>query len=134
MIGAVLIPWLGPKREWDQSHAELTLLGIQYLGGLGLYVGLHLALLRSLRRAKRFTEARCWRIRFAGFYLSVLGICALGALLGAVVFPIAGGLGASAKTRDELVVAGAKLGGFFFLVWAPGVALVREFVRAGKKR
>lgn len=75
-----------------------------------------------------------WARRVGGFFITVLGICALGALLGSVVFPIAGGLGGSAKTRDELIVAGAKLGGFFFMVWAPGVALVREFVRAGKKR
>jgi hypothetical protein len=64
----------------------------------------------------------------------VLGVCALGALLGAITFPIAGGLGGSMKSRDELIVFGAKTGGFFFMVWAPGVALVREFVRAGKKR
>lgn len=75
-----------------------------------------------------------WACRAGGFSLTVLGVCALGALLGAVVFPIAGGLGGSMKTRDELILVGARTGGFFFMVWAPGVALVREFVRAGKKR
>lgn len=75
-----------------------------------------------------------WARRTGGFFLTVLGLCALGALLGALVFPIAGGLGGSMKTRDELIVVGARTGGFFFMVWAPGVALVREFVRAGKKR
>jgi hypothetical protein len=31
----------------------------------------------------------------------------------------------------ELVTLGIKSGGFYFLVWAPGAALVREFWRAG---
>jgi hypothetical protein len=80
------------------------------------------------------TTLQLWARRVGGFFISVLGICALGALLGAVAFPVVGGLGGSMKTHDELIVAGAKTGGFFFMVWAPGVALVREFVRAGKKR
>ncbi len=74
-----------------------------------------------------------WARRVGGFFLTVLGLCALGSLLGAVAFPLVGGLGGSTKTREELIVAGARTGGFFFMVWAPGVALVREFVRAGKK-
>lgn len=77
---------------------------------------------------------RLWSRRAGGFFLTILGVCALGALLGAIAFPIAGGLGGSMKTRDELIVIGAKTGGFFFMVWAPGIALVREFVRAGRKR
>jgi len=74
-----------------------------------------------------------WARRLGGFLLTILGLCALGALLGAIAFPLAGGLGGSEKTRDELLVVGARTGGFYFMVWAPGVALVREFVRAGKK-
>jgi hypothetical protein len=74
-----------------------------------------------------------WSRRVAGFFLTVLGFCALGALLGAIAFPLAGSLGGSMKSRDELVVIGVKTGGFFFMVWAPGVALVREFFRAGRK-
>lgn len=75
-----------------------------------------------------------WARRTGGFFITALGICALGALLGAVAFQLVGGLGGAMKTRDELIVAGAKTGGFFFMVWAPGIALVREFFRAGKKR
>jgi len=69
-----------------------------------------------------------------GFLFTVLEMCALGALLGAVLFPLFGGLGGAHKTTAELIVFGAKTGGFYFMVWAPGVALVREFIRGAKLR
>ncbi len=45
-----------------------------------------------------------------------------------------GRLGGAHKTTAELIVFGAKTGGFYFMVWAPGAALVREFWRAGRAR
>lgn len=91
-------------------------------------MSLHLDLATAAGLAKR------WGLRLAGFFLTVIGLCALGALLGAWVFPLVGPWGGAYKTREELVVLGAKTGGFFFMVWAPGVALVREFMRAAKNR
>ena len=78
--------------------------------------------------------ARRWAALAGGFLFTVLGLCALGALLGAIVFPVVGTLGGAHKTRDELIVLGARTGGFFFLVWAPGAALVRMFMRAASAR
>lgn len=75
-----------------------------------------------------------WVRRVAGFFFTVLGLCALGGLLGAFVFPLAGRLGGSTKTPAELVLVGAKSGAFIFMVWAPGAALVREFMRGAKER
>jgi hypothetical protein len=77
---------------------------------------------------------RFWGARLAGFALTVLGLCALGALLGALIFPLAGRLGGSHLSRDEMVVAGVKSGAFIFMVWAPGAALVREFIRGSRSR
>ena len=77
-------------------------------------------------------RVKFWLLRTAGFLLTVLGLCALGGLLGALVFPIAGRFGGSRKTYEELVVIGAKSGAFIFMVWAPGAALVREFMRGAK--
>ena len=79
-------------------------------------------------------RAKFWLHRVAGFFLTVLGLCALGGLLGALVFPLAGRFGGSLKTNEELVVIGAKSGSFIFMVWAPGAALVREFIRGAKAR
>ncbi len=78
--------------------------------------------------------ARRWAALVGGFFFTVLGLCALGALFGAIVFPIAGALAGAHKTRDELIVLGARTGGFFFLVWAPGLALVRMFMRTAAAR
>jgi hypothetical protein len=75
-----------------------------------------------------------WAARVGGFFLTVLELCALGALLGAIVFPIVGRLGGSHKTHAELLVVGVKSGAFIFMVWAPGAALVREFIRGAKAR
>ena len=79
-------------------------------------------------------RARFWLQRTAGFFLTILGLCALGGLLGALLFPLAGHLGGSRTTHAELVVAGVKSGAFIFMVWAPGAALVREFMRGAKAR
>jgi hypothetical protein len=80
------------------------------------------------------TRAKLWAGRVGGFFFTVLEIVALGALLGAIVFPIVGKLSGAHKTTAELVIFGARTLGFYFFVWAPGIALVREFMRAAKAR
>lgn len=80
------------------------------------------------------SAAEVWARRAGRFLLTVLALCALGAALGAGVFPVVGKLAGTHKTLLELVVLGARTGGFFFLVWAPGVALVREFMRAAREK
>ncbi len=79
-------------------------------------------------------RAKFWSRRTGGFLLTILGFCALGGLLGALLFPLAGHWGGSEKTYSELVVAGVKSGAFICMVWAPGVALVREFMRGSQER
>lgn len=79
-------------------------------------------------------RAKFWSRRAGGFFLTILSLCALGGLLGALIFPVAGRWGGSEKTYAELVVAGVKSGAFICMVWAPGVALVREFMRGAKER
>ena len=80
------------------------------------------------------TNLRFWAARVAGFFLTVLGLCALGGLLGGIVFPLAGRLAGAHSSHESMVVAGVKSGAFIFMVWAPGVALVREFIRGAKAR
>lgn len=79
-------------------------------------------------------RTKFWLHRIAGFSLTVLGLCALGGLLGGLVFPVAGRWGGSQKSTAELVVVGVKSGSFIFMVWAPGAALVREFIRGSKAK
>ncbi len=80
------------------------------------------------------TKAKLWAGRAGGFFVTVIEIVALGALLGAIIFPIVGTLSGAHKSTAELVLFGAKTLGFYFFVWAPGIALVREFMRAAKLR
>ena len=61
-------------------------------------------------------RAKFWMHRVAGFFLTVIGLCASGGLLGALVFPLAGHFGGSTKTYEELVVLGAKSGSFIFII------------------
>lgn len=127
------LPRIGEWRESTKTTEELASMGVRYFGGLGLYIGAQLAVLRAFRVAGRPEAALRWRKRFWSFHFTVLLICALGATLGAILFPLVGSLVGVTKTPRELAIFGAKTGGFFFMVWAPGVALVREFVRAGRK-
>lgn len=134
LLGALAFTWAGPRSREPLAEAEAVFTGIRWLGGLGLYLGVQIALVRVLRHVGQTEAARAWRARCVGFHFVVLQVCALGALLGAIVFPIAGALGGAYKTRDELIVLGTRTGGFFFMVWAPGVALVRMFIRAAARK
>lgn len=84
--------------------------------------------------ATRAASAKIWAGRIAGFFFTILELCALGALLGAIIFPLVGPWGGLHKSREEMILLGARTGAFFFLVWAPGVALVRAFMRAATLR
>jgi O-antigen ligase len=52
------------------------------------------------------------------------GIIGLGAVLGALLFPLAGLIFQTDKSGVPLAVFGARTLGFYFMVWAPGIALV----------
>lgn len=69
------------------------------------------------------------------YFLAVAGgIIAMGAALGAIVFPAVGLIFDTGKTAKELVVTGSRTLGFFFMVWAPGIALVLTVKRAYEQR
>lgn len=134
VAGGLLLPAAGARFGWERDATELASMGVKYVGGLGLYLGALAGVTAAFRFAGRAEAATIWRRRFWSFHLTVLAICALGAALGALVFPLAGGLGGAHKTAAELARMGARTGGFFFMVWAPGFALVREFVRAARAK
>ena len=75
-----------------------------------------------------------WTRRAGVFLLTVIVVCMLGGLLGAITFPIVGRLWGAHKSTSELILLGARTGSFFFLVWAPGIALVRGFMLAAKEK
>lgn len=71
------------------------------------------------------------------FLVWTLGIVAVGAVLGAAVFPLVGSLAGMEKSAGELALNGARTLGFYFMVWAPGVGVVltvkNEYERRQRK-
>lgn len=131
--GALLLPLTGAGFGLSRTFGEMAAMGARYLGGLGLYVGLQIAVVRLMKREGRAEVAKRWRGHFIDFHFAVLGLCTLGALLGAILFPLFGRLGGAHRSSPELIIMGVRMGGFYFLVWAPGAALVREFWRAARR-
>jgi hypothetical protein len=64
---------------------------------------------------------------FSGWTVAII---AGGAMVGAVVFPLAGALIGADSGIAELAANGARKLGFLSFVWAPGIALVVCFHRA----
>ena len=68
------------------------------------------------------------------FLVIVLAIATLGAVLGALAFVLFGVVtGADFSTR-ELAINGMKTLGFYFTLWAPGIAIVLCVKRAYEQR
>lgn len=75
------------------------------------------------------------RMHWAWYALGLItGITALGAAIGAVVFPLWGLVFGLERGAGELAVAGMRTLGFYFLIWAPGIALVLCVKRAYEAR
>ena len=75
------------------------------------------------------------RIHWALYFLFWVGlIAAAGALLGAALFPLAGWVLRLGHPAGRLALQGASIGGYFFLIWAPGTAVVLCVMRAYRRR
>ncbi|HEY0944591.1 MAG TPA: hypothetical protein VGD81_04960 [Opitutaceae bacterium] len=62
------------------------------------------------------------------------GVIAAGTLLGVLLFPLVGKLIGARFTVGELAITGAKTLGFYFALWAPGLAIVLTVKRAYEQR
>jgi hypothetical protein len=63
-----------------------------------------------------------------GVFFTIEGT-AVGALLGAVTFPLVAWMIEAERSTAEFVLLGARNLGFWFFIWSPGVALVRCVMR-----
>ena len=70
---------------------------------------------------KLLLVALVWVVRWL---LLTIGICLAGALVGAILFPVAGHLLAMDLGTREMVTNGIFDGGFLALIWAPGISFV----------
>ncbi len=71
-----------------------------------------------------------------GFYFTLwlLGVIALGAGVGAVIFPLVGKMIGSEKTLSGLMIYGVKFMAFYFMIWAPAIAIVATVARQYRLR
>ncbi len=68
------------------------------------------------------------------FLFWTAAIVAAGAVLGAALFLLAGLCFHTGHTAAQLVQHGVRTGGFYFLLWAPGIAVVLCVMRAYRRR
>lgn len=71
---------------------------------------------------RRILRELGWAIPHVIVY--TLGMVALGALLGSLLFPLIGSLLGMKLTVSEMIVNGARDGGFYFFMWGFGLAIV----------
>ena len=67
---------------------------------------------------------------FSLWLLIVAGMCLQGALVGGVLFPLAGSLLGMDLGLREMVLNGIKDGAFLALIWAPGTGIIVCFMRS----
>jgi hypothetical protein len=108
--------------------------------GVRWYAILHVACVGGFAGAvsgRRRAAGTAWRPALAApwswialWHAIVAGFCAAGALLGAFLFVAVGGIAGVAAEPARLLVMGLRDGGFYALIWAPGIAFVLCCMRA----
>lgn len=67
------------------------------------------------------------------FFFTIVSIVLPAALLGALLFPLAGWVFGLEREWTELAIQGAHDLGFLAFLWAPSIALVRVLLRKSKQ-
>jgi hypothetical protein len=83
---------------------------------------------------KRFwsaLQASHWTVYFSAW---ILGLVIVGTILGAILFPLGGLLLDAERSSLTLLVRGARFGSFYFLIWAPAIALSASVMRAYRRK
>ena len=68
------------------------------------------------------------------FFAWVAGLVVLGAILGAIFFPLGGWLLDAERTSYALFLRGLRFGSFYFLIWAPAIAITMTVMRAYRRQ
>lgn len=78
-------------------------------------------------------RSRFFRL-FRFFWLIVFAWIALGAVIGAVLFPLLGPLLGHRGSAMELLRHGLRFGSFYFMIWAPGLSLVLTVMKGYREK
>jgi hypothetical protein len=83
---------------------------------------------------KRFFSAlqtSHWAVYFSAW---ILGLVIVGTIFGAILFPLGGLLLHAERSSSILLIRGARFGSFYFLIWAPAIALAATVMRAYRRK
>ncbi len=84
-----------------------------------------------MTRLWRALQASHWAVYFSAW---ILGLVLVGTLLGAILFPLGGLLLHAERSSLALMIRGARFGSFYFLIWAPAIALAASVMRAYRRK
>jgi hypothetical protein len=84
-----------------------------------------------MKRFFRAIYASHWAVYFSAW---VLGLVIAGGVLGALLFPLGGQLLHAERSPSALLIRGARFGSFYFLIWAPAIALAASVMRAYRRK
>jgi hypothetical protein len=84
-----------------------------------------------MTRCWRALQDSHWAVYFAAW---ILGLVLLGTVLGAIFFPLGGLLLHAERSPATLLIRGARFGSFYFLIWAPAIALAASVMRAYRRK
>lgn len=84
-----------------------------------------------MKKNDRWFERVHWSL-YAAIWIG--GLIAMGTVLGMILFPLGGLVVGAERTPLELLVRGAKFGSFWFLLWAPAIAITATVMRAYRQK
>ena len=84
-----------------------------------------------MKKIARWLHQSHWSVYAAAW---IGGLSAVGAILGMICFPLGGLIVGAERTSLQLLVRGARFGSFYFLIWAPAIAIAACTMRAYRRR
>jgi hypothetical protein len=83
-----------------------------------------------VRKHDSWLQRSHWSIYAAAW---IIGLVLIGTILGMIFFPLGGIIVGAKRTSTELLIRGARFGSFYFLIWAPAIALTASVMRAYRR-
>lgn len=84
-----------------------------------------------MRNNDHWLQRAHWSVYAAAW---IIGLVTIGAVLGMIFFPLGGLVVGARRTSLELLVRGARFGSFYFLIWAPAIAIAACVMRAYRRK
>jgi len=84
-----------------------------------------------MKKTDHWLERSHWSVYAAAW---ILGLVVIGTILGTILFPLGGLMLGAKRSSTELFIRGARFGSFYFLIWAPAIAISACVMRAYRKK